>query len=127
MDGLRVIIEPDWPSDGFDVYVVQDAGRTRLLLQPGDAIDSGDAGAIQDRAGWHWAPVDPQHARDNHPPSFALTRDVLEALVAAAAGHVDAEAATVAHLKDAVAVRDRLLTMIEIEWAREPVVETVAR
>lgn len=46
-------------------------------------------------------------------PSLTLKREMLEEFVRAAAGHVHAEDATVKHLDDATATRDRLLSMIE--------------
>jgi hypothetical protein len=46
-------------------------------------------------------------------PTLSMPREMLEEIVRAAEGHVHAQDATVRHLDDAIAVRDRLLTLVE--------------
>lgn len=50
-------------------------------------------------------------------PSLRLSDEVLEALVREAQGFVSASDATTRHLDDAVAVRDRLMVLIERGWS----------
>ena len=48
-------------------------------------------------------------------PFMRLRPEALKALLAAAGEYTESSDATVAHLKDAIAVRDRLLTLVERE------------
>lgn len=47
------------------------------------------------------------------PPGISLPAGVLDAIVAKATGTTPPQAATERHLNDAIAVRDRLLTLVE--------------
>jgi hypothetical protein len=50
------------------------------------------------------------------PAFLKLRADVIEALAKELGMHVPAAEATVVHLKDALAIRDRLLTLVEEGW-----------
>jgi hypothetical protein len=95
---MEVHIERNLPRDRFDVFIFQRVAKGRYLYTlthegwTGEVIYEG--GALR--------------------PSMSLDEEMLEGLVRAAEGHVHAQEATVRHLDDVIAVRDRLFTLVEV-------------
>jgi hypothetical protein len=80
------------------------------------AVDSGPGARRlwQSHGGDKWSFEDIREGQTNDAePTFEMPLDMLEAIVAAAHDILPPSAATDRHLKDAVAVRDRLLTLLE--------------
>jgi hypothetical protein len=86
----------------FDVRLWQDAGDGRVMLWQPAAPGSDWGGG--------WTDVDPNA---DTPVSFRIPEQALEALVSEASSILPASDATVEHLADTRAVRDRLLTLVE--------------
>ena len=63
--------------------------------------------------GWMWFEADPNAECE---PSLEIRTDLLEALLAEAGKVLPATHATERHLLDAIATRDRLLTLVEAGW-----------
>lgn len=94
----RVHIAEHWPTGGHRVVVL---GRA----MPG-------APASWLKADGTWEPVtENSHVDDT--VGFQLPEGALDAIVAAAHATTTAQPATERHLKDTIAVRDRLLALVE--------------
>jgi hypothetical protein len=95
---MRIHIESRFVTNDVDVFLFDRFGGKSFIYR------------------WHgesWEREEYDEAGRELAPSLTLPRDALEELVRAAEGHVHAQDATVRHLDDATATRDRLLTMVE--------------
>lgn len=98
MKSTKVHIEPDWLNDNLKIWFYEKHGHVlRTYKYLGDGV-------------WEAADVVDGELSE---PSMTLPSEALEALIRAAEGHVHAQDATVRHLDDAIAIRDRLLSMLE--------------
>jgi hypothetical protein len=102
----RVVIEENWATQGHRIWVIGRAhpGAPTALLQ---APAPGDLGP-------RWETLYTAAAtQQTTVPTIDLPAGALDALVAAARGVQAPHPATERHLDDAVAVRDRLLGLVE--------------
>jgi hypothetical protein len=85
--------------------------RPHLVVDSGPGVHR----LWQSQGGDRWSFEDISEGRQTNDaePTFEMPLDMLEAIVAAAHDILPPSAATDRHLKDAVAVRDRLLTLLE--------------
>lgn len=94
---IRARIEDDFPRRGVKVWVYRDDSRPAVLRLDETGLERWDELAIG---------VDVE-------PTLVLPEAALAAIVAEAGNVLPPSAATDRHLTDAVAVRDRLLTLVE--------------
>lgn len=100
---MEARIEHDWPSGGVKVWLYQRHGRGLDVFQYEKDAEGG----------FRWR-VEPVYEAALLPePTFELPRDALPALIEAASDFLPPSAATDRHLKDAIEVRDRALSLIE--------------
>jgi hypothetical protein len=96
---VNVHIERDWLRLGYSItFFERHPTRVMRLSELGATWEAVEEGA---------APTE---------PTLHLPADALEALLAEAEKVIPASHATERHLTDAVAVRDRLLTLVEEGW-----------
>jgi hypothetical protein len=97
-------------STVLDIYVFSPAGPglQRLYQSKGDGQ-------------WSFEEVKDGEDVGEIGPTLTVSKDMLEAIVAAAHDVLPPSAATDRHLKDAIAVRDRALAMVEVAF--RPVVK----
>lgn len=93
---MIVRLERNWLHDGYDVWLYE--RHPDRIWYPGN----------------EWRAV-AEGAADT-PPSLTLPAGVLEALLAEAEKVIPASHATERHLADSIAVRDRLLVLVEKGW-----------
>lgn len=100
---MKVRVESDWLRNAFDITIyrqVGDQGLIEVLQLAGEPAGT--------------TPVWVAIPRAERPPiTLRLHEDALEGLMAAAGDHLPPSAATERHLADAVAVRDRVLGLVE--------------
>jgi hypothetical protein len=98
---VKVYLDRNWATTDVRIYVTQPAGLgvSYLWQLKGDQ--------------WAREEIRNEVVNDDLGPTIAMPSEMLEAIVAAAHDILPPSAATDRHLKDAVAVRDRLLTLIE--------------
>lgn len=87
-----------WQARAVDIWIVEELPGARRLLIPDGATAS-------------YVNLDPEGPAP--PPSLRLPTEALEALLAEAAELTPPTPATVEHLADARATRDRLLSLVE--------------
>lgn len=118
---LEILVEEDYLRRHVDVFVVDirrsGAGAVLRLAAP-------DPEGTVTRMEPTWEDVGPV-GEPRPAPTLSLPHDVWDAIAKKAAGALPPSAATDRHLADAIAVRDRLLTMVED--AARPIEETIAR
>jgi hypothetical protein len=102
---MNVHIERDWLNDGYSISFFE-RHPTRVMRRSEQGIIT-------------WESVD--DGADPVEPTFRLPADALEALLAEAEKVIPASHATERHLTDAVAVRDRLLALVEEGWSHAEV------
>jgi hypothetical protein len=97
---MKVYIDHRFQAGTVRLYVLDDGpGRRRLWQSQGEGQ-------------WSFVDISEGAANDGE-ATFEMPVAMLEAIVAAAHDILPPSAATDRHLKDAVAVRDRLLTLLE--------------
>jgi hypothetical protein len=96
---VNVHLQRNWASMGYDItFYERDPFRVlRLTDEP-------------------WPKWETASEMEDVKPTLHLSGDALEALLAEAEKVIPASHATERHLNDAVAVRDRLLALIEKGW-----------
>lgn len=92
---MKARVEKDWLTDSMKVTFFDHTPSGTVVYD----LPSGTATILKDG--------------EEAPEPLRFPRDSLAALVAEASGILPPSAATTAHLQDAVAVRDRLLTLVE--------------
>lgn len=102
---MRCQLRPAVLMDAVDITLYQPLGNGRARVWQPAAADADWGGG--------WVDVDPSLA--DPPISFRIPVDALEALVDEAASIAKPSQATVDHLADVRAVRDRLLTVVEAQ------------
>lgn len=102
VEDVEVLLVENWQRRGYDVIIRGAAGTPRRhhIYRP-------DAPGLS-----QWEELDP--AAPAPAPSFFLDGSMLEALAAAAVGLNPAIPPEAAALEDTRAVRDRLLTLVEV-------------
>lgn len=95
---MNVRLERDWARMGYAVTFYE-RDPLRVLRIDGD--------------GWRWEEID---AAETPSPTLFLPPDAMEALLGEAEKVIPASHATERHLSDAIAVRDRLLDLVESGW-----------
>jgi hypothetical protein len=95
---VRVHLESDFVRKRIDIWVFDHGDR---LLRP--------ANRAREEV---WEEIEP-NTGPKPAPSLSIREDVLEGIVAAASDHFPPSAATDRHLNDAIAIRDRLLILLE--------------
>lgn len=99
---MRAFLTREPWNDTFELRLAYVAGRV-----------TGYAAGVDERGEIVWEQTDDGAAV---PAFLHLREDVIEALAKELGVHVPSADATVVHLKDALAVRDRLLTLVEEGW-----------
>lgn len=99
---MRCRIEPEILTHAVKVWLYYDGEGGTYVWRP-----SAGAGALQQV----------EEGAAVVEPSLRLSDEALEALVREAQGFVSASDATTRHLDDAVAVRDRLMLLVEKGWS----------
>jgi hypothetical protein len=100
----KVFLRHDFAWDRYEVYFIEDdpVNHTRRQIFPGE--------------NGQWKSEALQEGCASREPSMILSRDMLESFIEATRDIIPASEATQAHLKDAIAVRDKLLNIL----TREP-------
>lgn len=94
---MRCHLERDWATLDWNIYFYEaHANGTRVLIVQADGH------------GWMEVPLGGQM-----PVSLKLPVESMEALLMEAEQHIPVSHATERHLKDTIAVRDRLLALVE--------------
>jgi hypothetical protein len=96
---VHVRLEPNFVNDSYRVWIYE-RSPTRVMQRA--------AGG-----GWRFDPFDESELP---PPTLELPEDALRALLEEAGKVLPATHATERHLQDAIAVRDRLLNLVESGW-----------
>lgn len=99
---MKVFIDHQFQMNSVRLYVLDPAGPGAQRLWQSKGGDQ-----------WSFEEIKDGQAADHLPATIEMPMGMLEAIVAAAHDILPPSAATDRHLKDAVAVRDRLLTLIE--------------
>lgn len=98
---MNVHMERSWITSDWEIWFYESAGRKMGIWRQGEN-------------GWDFEYTDPC---EKTKPSLRLPDAALEALVREAGKVLQSSDATVAHLADTVAVRDRLLKLVEDGWS----------
>jgi hypothetical protein len=99
-----VHLERQWRTMDWSVWLYDRVGHRQLAMYHIDADGTMKHELVDANATFPDA------------PTFRLPPEALEALLREASNVLPASDATVAHLADAVATRDRLLALVETGW-----------
>lgn len=97
---IRVVMEPEKFRDTMGVWILDESFDKLYILRP-----LGET--------WKYEPLDEGYTLPE--PSLRFGKELFKAFIEAAMGHAAPDPSVVSHLKDAITVRDRLLTIVEKE------------